>query len=41
MSVAITPEAVQLPYGGRRYYFCGTGCRHAFADEPGRYTGDA
>jgi xanthine dehydrogenase accessory factor len=40
MSVAIADDSLQLPYGGRRYYFCGPGCRQAFADEPARYVHD-
>jgi len=41
MSVPTGPDVIQLTSGGRRYHFCGTGCRDAFAADPGRYTGDA
>jgi xanthine dehydrogenase accessory factor len=37
MSVALTEATLQLPFSGQRYYFCGAGCRQAFADEPERY----
>lgn len=40
MTVAITNGTPQLPYAGRRYYFCGPGCRQAFADDPTRYLAD-
>jgi len=40
MPVLITQDSVQLPYAGRRYYFCGSGCRQAFAGEPERYLPD-
>ncbi|HVW40541.1 MAG TPA: XdhC family protein [Amycolatopsis sp.] len=40
MSVAITEAASQLPYAGQRYYFCGPGCRQAFADKPEPYLAD-
>ncbi|GAB2987295.1 XdhC family protein [Amycolatopsis acidiphila] len=40
MSVAVTRESLQLPYEGRTYYFCGPGCRQAFAEEPARYGAD-
>ncbi|NKQ53857.1 YHS domain-containing protein [Amycolatopsis sp. K13G38] len=41
MAVAVTTESAQLPYAGERYYFCGPGCRQAFADHPERYLPDA
>ncbi|KAA9151686.1 YHS domain-containing protein [Amycolatopsis acidicola] len=37
MTVAVVGDSLQLPYEGRRYYFCGPGCREAFADDPARY----
>jgi xanthine dehydrogenase accessory factor len=37
MSVAAVPASLQLEYAGRTWYFCGPGCRQAFADDPGRY----
>ncbi|PZH01064.1 cytochrome oxidase I [Streptomyces sp. NTH33] len=37
MTVAITPDTLSLDRAGRRVYFCGPGCRHAFADDPSRY----
>ncbi|MFB7113074.1 XdhC family protein [Streptomyces sp. NPDC056190] len=37
MTVAITPETLSLDRAGTRVYFCGPGCRHAFADNPSRY----
>lgn len=40
MNVAVTSESLQLPHGGRMYYFCGPGCRQAFADDPARYGAD-
>jgi xanthine dehydrogenase accessory factor len=37
MEVAVTASALQLEHGGRVWYFCGSGCRTAFADAPDRY----
>ena len=37
MDVAISPDALQYEYAGTKYYFCGSGCRRAFADNPSRY----
>ncbi|MFJ5156222.1 XdhC family protein [Streptomyces sp. NPDC088353] len=37
MTVAITPDTLALDRAGSRVYFCGPGCRHAFADDPSRY----
>ncbi|MFE1312055.1 XdhC family protein [Streptomyces sp. NPDC058755] len=37
MTVAITPDTLSLDRAGSRVYFCGPGCRHAFADDPSRY----
>ncbi|HVV09360.1 XdhC family protein [Amycolatopsis sp.] len=41
MTVTVVGDSLQLPYEGKRYYFCGPGCRQAFADEPSRYVADA
>lgn len=37
MSVAVAPASLQAEHGGRTWYFCGTGCRAAFLDDPERY----
>jgi xanthine dehydrogenase accessory factor len=37
MEVAVSPSALQLEHAGETFYFCGTGCRKAFADQPNRY----
>lgn len=37
MSVAAVPASLHLVHDGRTYYFCGPGCRSAFAADPGRY----
>jgi xanthine dehydrogenase accessory factor len=37
MAVAVTATALQLTHAGRTWYFCGSGCRTAFADAPDRY----
>jgi xanthine dehydrogenase accessory factor len=37
MSVAVTETALTLEHAGRMWYFCGSGCRTAFADAPDRY----
>ncbi|MGW3512753.1 XdhC family protein [Streptomyces sp. NPDC000994] len=37
MTVAITPDTLSLDRAGNRVYFCGPGCRHAFADNPSHY----
>ncbi|SOE07545.1 XdhC family protein [Streptomyces sp. Ag109_G2-15] len=37
MTVAITPDTLSLDRAGSTVYFCGPGCRHAFADDPSRY----
>jgi xanthine dehydrogenase accessory factor len=37
MSVAAVTASLQLEYTGRTWYFCGPGCRQAFADNPERY----
>jgi xanthine dehydrogenase accessory factor len=40
MSVAVTSDGSRHSHGGRVFYFCGPGCRQAFADDPGRYVAD-
>jgi xanthine dehydrogenase accessory factor len=40
MSVSVTAGALAATQAGRRYYFCGPGCRQAFSDNPARYAGD-
>ncbi|GAA5188269.1 hypothetical protein GCM10023322_38590 [Rugosimonospora acidiphila] len=37
MRVAVTPDALSVEHGGHTWYFCGSGCRGAFADSPERY----
>ncbi|WP_432832171.1 XdhC family protein [Dactylosporangium sp. CA-092794] len=37
MDVAVVPDALHYQHEGVVYYFCGTGCRRAFADNPARY----
>ncbi|MCW2719343.1 MAG: XshC-Cox1-family protein [Pseudonocardia sp.] len=37
MDVAVTPSSISAQYGGKAVYFCGTGCRQAFLDDPGRF----
>jgi xanthine dehydrogenase accessory factor len=37
MSVAVTPTALRHEHAGKAWYFCGSGCRDAFADNPQRY----
>jgi xanthine dehydrogenase accessory factor len=37
MSVAVAETTLKLPHDGGVWYFCGPGCRQAFADDPGRY----
>ncbi|MEU7868385.1 XdhC family protein [Dactylosporangium sp. NPDC049140] len=37
MDVVIAPDALHYQHEGVAYYFCGTGCRRAFADDPARY----
>nr|WP_211176735.1 XdhC family protein [Pseudonocardia acidicola] len=39
MEVALTPAGVSARHGGQGYWFCGTGCRQAFLDDPARFTG--
>jgi len=37
MSVAAVPASLHLEHAGTTWYFCGPGCRQAFADDPNRY----
>jgi xanthine dehydrogenase accessory factor len=37
MDVAVVADALHYQHEGVLYYFCGSGCRHAFADDPARY----
>ena len=37
MEVAVTPAAISAEHGGGPVYFCGTGCRRAFLDDPARF----
>jgi xanthine dehydrogenase accessory factor len=37
MTVAVGRDSIQLEHDGATYYFCGVGCRQAFAGEPGAY----
>jgi xanthine dehydrogenase accessory factor len=37
MDVAVVPDALHFQHEGTVYYFCGSGCRRAFADDPARY----
>lgn len=37
MSVAAVPTSLHLEHAGRTWYFCGPGCRQAFADNPEGY----
>jgi xanthine dehydrogenase accessory factor len=37
MSVAVSPAGVSAQHGGVTAWFCGTGCRQAFLDDPARF----
>lgn len=37
MTVAVTPGALRFDHAGRSWYFCGPGCRQAFAANPSGY----
>ena len=39
MTVAVSAGSLAAAHGGRTWYFCGPGCRQAFADDPMRYAG--
>jgi xanthine dehydrogenase accessory factor len=38
MAVAAVDTSIHLDRDGVRHWFCGSGCRDAFADNPGNYT---
>jgi xanthine dehydrogenase accessory factor len=37
MSVAVTPASISAQHAGTTTFFCGTGCRQAFLDDPARF----
>jgi xanthine dehydrogenase accessory factor len=37
MRVAAVPASLNLELDGRTWYFCGPGCKQAFADDPTAY----
>ena len=37
MTVTITPDTLTAEHAGQAYYFCGSGCKMAFTDDPHRY----
>jgi xanthine dehydrogenase accessory factor len=37
MDVAVTPSSIAVQHAGAPVYFCGTGCRQAFLDDPARF----
>ncbi|GAA1277770.1 XdhC family protein [Pseudonocardia aurantiaca] len=37
MDVAVTASSISAAHGGGTVYFCGTGCRQAFLDDPQRF----
>jgi xanthine dehydrogenase accessory factor len=39
MAIAVTGATPQMTHDGRMWFFCGPGCRQAFADDPRRYRG--
>jgi xanthine dehydrogenase accessory factor len=39
MAVVAAAPSPSAEHGGARYWFCGTGCRQAFVDDPGAYAG--
>ncbi|MDN5933395.1 MAG: XdhC family protein [Pseudonocardia sp.] len=39
MAVAITPASISAQHAGVTAWFCGTGCRQAFLDDPARFSG--
>lgn len=39
MDVAMTAASISARHGGATVYFCGTGCRQAFLDDPRRFRG--
>lgn len=41
MEVDPARAAASSAYGGQTYYFCATGCKHAFDGDPAKYLGGA
>jgi len=39
MTVAAVDATLQFEVDGRRFFFCGSGCRNAFAADPGMFVG--
>jgi xanthine dehydrogenase accessory factor len=37
MAVATVDASLHVDHGGRRYWFCGSGCRNAFVADPGAF----
>lgn len=37
MAVAVTPASISARHAGATVWFCGTGCRQAFLDDPSRF----
>jgi xanthine dehydrogenase accessory factor len=37
MTVSVTADALATEHAGQMYYFCGSGCKVAFIDDPHRY----
>jgi xanthine dehydrogenase accessory factor len=37
MTVTVGPDALTAEHAGQAHYFCGSGCRAAFVDDPHRY----
>jgi xanthine dehydrogenase accessory factor len=37
MTVEASPTSLRYEYEGTVYYFCGAGCRQAFAADPAKY----
>jgi xanthine dehydrogenase accessory factor len=38
MTVAVSPSSLNVRHHNKTVYFCGPGCRQAFADDPSRYS---
>jgi xanthine dehydrogenase accessory factor len=37
MTFPVTETSLRLEHAGATWYFCGSGCRRAFAADPDRY----
>jgi YHS domain-containing protein len=37
MDVQEVPQAIQMTYRGKTYYFCSPGCKRSFQQNPERY----